>query len=479
VRPLDQVVWGLLREAAASYRDSRSAVDWLGYHMRRYTEPLRIAVAGPPGAGKSTLVNALIGEEIAPIQAEDGTALPTWYQDGRVARASVYSPLGPARELPVTRLDRGLRVDTGGWWPRPMDRVVVDWPTRTLRELSLIDTPGRHAGQPEPPAEVSDEADAVLYLTRHPHGLDLGFQRSTAAAPLSPASPVNTILVLSRADELGAGRIDALGSARRIARRQLAEPGVWTVCQDLVAVSGTLALAGKTLRDDEFALLRVLAEAPREPVEQRLLSAERFLAEPFPAPVDPAARHAVLAKFGIFGVRLAVTLVRRGADTPVKLSAQLIQRSGLGELREAMGVCFTDRRQVLKARSALVALAALARSQPHPHSARLTTAVEGALAGAHEFRELRQLARLRAGIPGLPPELAESAARLLGEHGTAPTDRLGLLPDAAPEEVRAAAEQALRFWQDQAADPPLGIGAAELARTVLHSCATLLPAPVS
>src|SRR5687768_10475222 len=57
---------------------------------RRLDEPLRVAIAGKVKAGKSTLLNALVGEELAPTDAGECTRIVTWYVDGIAYRVTLY-----------------------------------------------------------------------------------------------------------------------------------------------------------------------------------------------------------------------------------------------------------------------------------------------------------------------------------------------------------------------------------------------------
>src|SRR5690606_31682359 len=57
---------------------------------RRLDEPLRVAVAGRIKAGKSTLLNALIGEQLAPTDAGECTRIVTWYRDGHTYRVTAH-----------------------------------------------------------------------------------------------------------------------------------------------------------------------------------------------------------------------------------------------------------------------------------------------------------------------------------------------------------------------------------------------------
>ena len=69
---LPDAVAGLLRSAAdlAVGPGPRAQLDEL---TQRMTGPLRVAVAGKIKAGKSTLLNALVGEELAPTDAGECT----------------------------------------------------------------------------------------------------------------------------------------------------------------------------------------------------------------------------------------------------------------------------------------------------------------------------------------------------------------------------------------------------------------------
>ncbi|MEJ2853785.1 MULTISPECIES: GTPase domain-containing protein [unclassified Saccharothrix] len=445
-------VWALLEDALAVYRDSPRAVAWLRGHQARFSEPVRVAVAGAPRTGKSTVVSAVIGEEFVP------TGTFTWYRDGAAPRATVG-----AHEVPVVRRDGRAFIDV-----HDAERVTVEWPSRSLRDLTLIDTPAD-----APVEQVYGEADAVLFLTRHMHNTDLRYLQTAHDHPVARAAPVNTVLVLARADEIGGGRIDALSSAKQIARRYRREAQVRPLCQNVVAVSGLLAVAARTLRAEEFAALAALASLARTELEDYLLSADRFVGAEFPVRLDPAVRRGLVERFGIFGVRLTTTLIRQGFDTQVKLTGQLVQRSGLGELRESIGLYFTERADVLKARSALLGLDVVLRNEPRPGAAGLAAAVERILASAHDFRELRLLAALQGGrlkLPGLDDE----AARLVGGEGTSLVARLGMEYEPSEVELRHVVLDALGRWREQAASPTLDNGQRRAATVVVRSCEGML-----
>ena len=100
------------------------------------------------------------------------------------------------------------------------------------------------------PDDEETPADAVVYLMRHLHASDVEFLRAFHDTEVSRPSPVNAIGVLSRADEIGVGRLDSMASARRIAARLGTDPNVRRLVQSVVPVAGLLAETAVTLTEE-------------------------------------------------------------------------------------------------------------------------------------------------------------------------------------------------------------------------------------
>jgi hypothetical protein len=303
----------------------------------------------------------------------------------------------------------------------------------------------------------TSDVDAVLHLTGPVRAED---RSALQGNPI----PVNTIVVLARADELGGGRVDAMTSAKMIARRLRAEPELGQLCQDVVAVAGLLAVAGRTLTDAEFDALVALAALPREELDELLLSTDRFMN---PALEDVVLRQGLLERFGLFGIRLCTTLVRRGYGDPSRLAAELVQRSGLNDLRLAIQRHFTERAPVLKARSALVAVETVLRAEPRPDARGLLAEVERIQVTTQDFAELRLLAALQTGRVDLPSEIAAEAERLLGRAGTSPAARLGVEDS---DGLLKLALGVLDRWQAYAGNPVWRRAQTAAAKTVVRTC---------
>jgi hypothetical protein len=468
----------LLADARRVYADDASASAALAAYAERLEGPLRVAVAGMVKAGKSTLLNAIIGDEIAPTDAGECTRVVTWYRYHHSPRITLHPVAGPPRSLPVRRVDGRLVLDLDGTPAEDVRRLVVEWPAPPLRDLVLIDTPGIASLSTDVsarsnafllPQDAPSEADAIIYLMRHLHADDLGFLRSFHDAAAGRSSTVNALAVLSRADEVGAGRINALLSARDIAERYRHDEHLRALALGVVPIAGLLAQSARTLRQAEFAALTELARLDRATREKMLLSADRFVRSDAVA-VAPADRARLLDRLGMFGIRMGAALIRGGARNATDLAHQLGRHSGLDALLGTLTEQFAARAALLKVRTVLLGVEGLLAERPRPGDDVLAAGVERIQSEAHEFRELNLLAAARTAGLGLSRPMTAEVERLVGGDGMGATARLGLDPAATPEELRAAALAAVRRWRAVGESPLTDRSLAEACRVVVRSC---------
>ncbi|HEX9260032.1 MAG TPA: dynamin family protein [Acidimicrobiales bacterium] len=445
----------------------------------RLHEPLRVAIAGRVKAGKSTLLNALVGERLAPTDAGECTKVVSWYRDGHTYAVTEVGRDGGRRELPFRRDGGTLEIDLQST-PAEIDHLDVMWPSRSLREVTLIDTPGLASADDTNSVRTRDflaveddrpsDADAVIYLMRHMHRLDSEFLETFFDHTLSNASPVNAIAVLSRADEIGAGRMDAVDTARRIASRYASDERVRSLCSTVVAVAGLIAETGLTLTEAEAAWLRQLAALDASELGPLLLSADRFV-DPTRTALAPENRADLLARLGLFGVRLCIARIRAGeVSTAVELARVLVEVSGLTELSGLLRDHFLPRARTLQVRSVLSGLRAMAARVGASDPALAATVVAGVEeleAGAHELAELRLVHLLLTGMVSFGDDDAAEVRRVTGTSGTAA--RLGLPDDASPAEQQAAALAGIEKWRVRGERPTLDPAGREACAVVVRS----------
>lgn len=480
-RALPDDVRRLLDDAVEVYRDEPAAVARLRASRERMDEPLRVALAGRVKAGKSTLLNALVGERIAPTDAGECTRVVTWYRRGPVPRVLLHGVDGTHRALPVRRVRGELRLELADAAVDQVERLVVDWPAAGLGTATLIDTPGisslsvENSARTEAFIDAGDQvsgADAVVFLTRQFQPADLSFLAAVQQACGGLAT--TTLSVLSRADDAGGGQLDALIAAGQLARRTAEQPAVRALSANVLPVAGLMALGGRTLRHGDFVAFRALARADRSDVETMLLTADRFRRPEVPVDLSPEVRVGLVERFGLFGIRMAVALLRTGVGDAPTLADQLVARSGLGELQRLLAVQFTERGDQLKAATALRLLERLLRERPVSGDGELWAGLERARTASLDLMELDLLARTRSSDGPFPPDVREDAERLLGAHGSGVAARLGLGPEATPAELRAAATASLARWQAHAADPLARRATVDAAELLVQEAETLL-----
>jgi Dynamin family len=454
----------------------------------RLEGPLQVAIAGRVKAGKSTLLNALVGERLAPTDAGECTRIVSWYRRGQGYDVEAKLHGGERRTLAFTREGGALDIELGSLSPADVEAIDVRWPSSQLEQLTLIDTPGlaslddansrRTQEFLAHDAAHSSDADAVIYLMRHLHRRDVEFLDAFMDRSVTGASPVNSVAVLSRADEIGAGRLDALESAARIADRYRNEPEVRSLCATVVPLAGLLAETGLTLREDEAAALRLLAQTPADELDRMLLSSDQFC-ELEASQVTVELRRSLLERLGLFGVRFAMAEISAGRATgAADLAPRLVERSGLQGLRRLIAEHFLPRARLLKARSALVALRALAAdlraadAQAADHLGREAERIE---AGAIEFAQLRVAHLVLSGSVELSEDQRAEVERVV----LAPTreQALGIAAGSPPDASRQAALAGIERWRARAANPiaaPVFVETCEtIARTYEGIFATL------
>ncbi len=469
----------VVQEALGVYDDDDAAREVLNTCSRRLHEPLRLAVAGMVKAGKSTLLNALIGEQIAPTDAGECTRTITWYRHSETPRVQVHlRDGGPVRRMPIRRDHGRLVLEVPGLKAEDISWIEVEWPSASLRSTVLIDTPGIASASTQTsarstafltPGNAPSAADAIIYLLRHVHASDVGFLEAFRDTAAGATQTVNALAVLSRADEVGSGRVDSLLSAARIAERYRVDGELRSLALDIIPVAGLLAESARTLREAEFAAFRELAKLDRFDRDRMLVSVDRFTASTALVGLPSAERRALVDRFGIFGVRLGALLVRGGADSSSVLAERLLQQSGLVGVQRFVDTHFRARSDVLKVRGVLHEVEAIIREKPRGGTGLLLSRIEQIGASTHALRELSLLARARTGTLPLPAAEADEAERLVGGGGPAWRERLAMPKLAHESEAQVLVDDLLRRWHTRAQSPFSERDTVAVCRTVIRS----------
>ncbi len=162
-------LYTLLHRAHRHFARTRELADLhteAGRLVEVLDRPLLVTVMGEFNSGKSTFVNALLGEAVAPMGITPTTATINVLKYGTERRGRVVYKDETTREVAwndVPALLRGLDAAEA----QRIRVVEVLYPLETLQRVNVVDTPGLNSIHPEHEATARRfiaEADAVVWL---------------------------------------------------------------------------------------------------------------------------------------------------------------------------------------------------------------------------------------------------------------------------------------------------------------------------
>ena len=432
----------------------------------RLHEPLRVAIAGRLKAGKSTLVNALIGRRVAPTAAGECTRVVTRFRYGPADRVDVVLRDGDRRSLPLD--DDGMIPQRLGVSAGRVAYVDVTLTSAKLRELTVVDTPGlastdtavsvraeEAVGTSTAPfdADIDDDsasevaaAEAVVYVfTQAVRADDVrALEAFRAASARLASSPINALGVFGKVDTLVGGAGDPWPVAGPLAEKQAAL--LARTVSEVVPVVGLLAETGEAgrLTAADCAALRQLAAAP----DLAVLLASVDLFRTRPAPVSEEHRERLLEMLDLYGIGFAIAQL--AADPRLgtgELVRRLVQASGFPRLRHTLEQTFKWRSDAIKAGWALARLERLAgHTAGRADREALRDGVEQLLREPdyHRLRLLEVAQRVATGTVPMPVAWEQELTRL----ATSDDARWILrLPDADADQLAEAALEAANRWR--------------------------------
>lgn len=476
--------------------------------QRQLQKPMQVAIVGKIKAGKSTMLNALLGEALVATGAVEATFNVNWlkYSEKKFIKVHYKDENRSPEVKSIQDLESLTR--------RPQDSseqqeellaikyIEVYYPNPLLKQLDLIDTPGLASAFQNDEKNTRNflqihgeeltqttqshtrEAHAVIYLFKqNPADKDKKVMEEFLGPGMEQTTPFNAIGVLTRTDDYWPSVPEPMQAGQRIAHNLMEKHAdLHNIFYTIHPVSGFLAWGAQTLLPEEFEILKSLAALPEERLTSLLRSAERFTERPYPdKPEIPGIddRKKIYDRLNGYGIYLACQKIRSGRISDLEsLSDFLLEKSGVQELKKLIQEHFGNRAFLIKfkdcSRRLKYAIDTAKRQQIDRSTLDIIETIHKSLEEIEcdtlfpRFRELEAVklhyheSKIR-----FEEEEYEQFLQVIGEKGKSCTARLGLSEQATIPEMLLTAHDRKNLWRQRANNPFLSNAeTAEAASTV-------------
>jgi GTP-binding protein EngB required for normal cell division len=183
---------------------SRNLKDHCSLIKKRLYGTFNIVIAGDFKRGKSTLINAIIGEDVAPASVTPETVTINKFSFSETPSAEAILKNGKKASLSYNELNRNAIEKIAGQLPSEIDFIDIKSNTEILRDISIVDTPGIGDLLKAFDQQVTDylvSADALIYVISARSPLSVPEQVFISSSIL-PQSFSQIFVVVNMADTL-------------------------------------------------------------------------------------------------------------------------------------------------------------------------------------------------------------------------------------------------------------------------------------
>lgn len=326
-----------------------------------------VAIVGQMRVGKSTLLNALIGANLAPTGVTETTATINWFRYGQGDQCRnfrVHWTDGSSVDLPLDKVSSWVGTGENAAKTRCLD-FFAD--TDFLRNANVVDTPGTRSviqtheaatqgfladKLEEDTLQYGGSADAVVYAINpvgRENDRDL-LQLFGERTRLPGASAYNSIAVVQKWEHLQPDPIAEVYKKCQKLKEQLGGK--------VAAVIPTSGLLARHVAEVPAHIWQQVADlctgSTQSCLDAILLSEHDFTEECTGAGLEAAARREILVAMSWKIVPLCIQLARQyGISDGETLRARLNEASGIPALRDLLKMNFFSRARLIKASTVL------------------------------------------------------------------------------------------------------------------------------
>lgn len=452
--------------------------------LQRLSEPMRIAVVGTINAGKSTLMNALLGDSIVCTGALETTYNVCRFCYGESPSITVLFRDGTQEAAPFSDLEKWSVRAGSGDNPKlhKVKELIIHYPSEILRKIEFVDTPGLNSiyGKDvrnteeflavrgtEDTVYQASQADAILYAIKDSMSIGDVQTLHSYQKPGAASSPINSIGVLTRVDINNWTVMNSCPPVERnrpIADNLMQKPEIQKILFSIYPVCAKPVEGITQMQPQDWDCLDRLANADEQLLKELLVDAGLFctLDDPaFTGELGPSAhRKQLFDKLGAYGILESVRQLRQGTAREC-LQQVLSRECGIEKINGILNSHFGNRSILIKAQYMFNHLNAVARQleQQAETGTALWHLCRSFRNKIGEFvdsllilRELQLLQRHYNGQFSFDAQEAQELLRLTGEFGWVLETRLGAKPGSTVEELEALTWEKIRLWRTRAND---------------------------
>lgn len=449
----------------------------------RMNSPLRVAVVGLIKAGKSTLMNALIGEKLLYTGQTETTYTVTWFKYGDTAKIKVYFKNNSSFEETTDKLEFWTVRNKSEENPN-LDKVKYIeyyYPSPILKNIEFIDTPGLGSVYKvdennsldflsiniqdlnKTTTEEAAKADAIIYaFTKGVHEKDEAILEAFQGEAFRGTTPINALGVLSKSDIYwSSGYDDPLEAGKKIINNLSTNISIKKSLYSILPVIGILGENKNFIGEKEKTILKALSTIEDHKFDSLIRNAKRFISKiSDDIPVTPEDRKYIFELLGQYGVNLLVNVYRY--EDEVEIVKLIDEKSGVFQLSNIIKQHFGNRADLIKMKFVINTIRSICSEYLRKYEGinkDVVRAINDVLEECerleideHSFSELKVLQYYYNGDLTLEEEEGEDLLRLTGEYGKGCEAKLGVKEGCTLNELAEIAKLKGQKWNEKGSD---------------------------